>query len=456
MAFNWFGLRKSEPQNKHTKDTLNNDKGYDTASVQQKSSGALPVYVQNYLGGTGAPSVSNNYTTFSTSDLVNSCVNYISETGGLTKFRILEVNSEGKRLPIRDKKVAELFSTSPSPYHTWQELTEQIIQSYLLTGNTYLNFEKLKKLELWYLRTDRMKIIPDSKNYIKSYQYDSRIEFTPNDIIHIRRSSPDNMYYGVPTMMDALRDPLLLEGYGISDLISFYQNSSVGSGVLSSKFNLNKQQIDTIREQFEKAYAGTNRHSAIILPNEMSYDSIKMSPKESMLLDSLNISDDRVLRAFKMHRILLGGRIDNYTTHTQEIAKLVFNTAIRPITEKIAGQLQLFFQQYLKNPNIVVVADYDKVPAMATNIAERADGLSKAFGSGILSLNEARDELGFPRIENENYDLHWLPSYLVGTNPTPVDSYVPGMELSPSNQQPAPPTTEGLEGGEQTTDNART
>jgi len=275
-------------------------------------------------------------------------------------------------------------------------------------------------------------------------------------MIHIRRASSEDMFYGTPAMMDALRDPLLIEGYGVQDLVSFYENSSVGSGVLSSKFNLHKDQINSIREQFQTSYGNSKRHSVVILPNEMEYQNVKMSPKESMLLDSLNISDDRVLRAFKMHRMLLGGRIDSYTTHPDEIAKLVFNNAVRPITQKIASQLEMFFRAYLKKDNIVVVCDYDNVPYMSTNISERAEGLTKLFGSGVLSLNEARDALGFPRIENKNYDLHWLPSYLLGTDPLPVENYVMGQSLSPTNQQPAAPSTEGLEGGDNTTDNVRT
>lgn len=424
----------------------------------QKSSGALPEYVKDYESGGKRPSTETNYTTYSTSDLVNSCVNYITETGGLVKFRIGQKDKDGKIQPIKDKKVRELFDTSPNPYYTWQETTENLIQSYLLAGNAYMNIELLKKYELWNLEPHRMKVVPDEKNYLQGYLYNDKITFDPEEVMHVRRANSNSQYYGTSAVMECLADPLLLEAYGIGDLKEFYENSSVGGGVLTSEFPLAPEQIASIREQFAENYGkGTKRHSMIVLPNKMTYGSIKLSPKDSMLLDSLGIADDRVLRVFRLNKIVLGGSVESFGTHPEEVLKMVFTTAIKPIVMKIASQLELFFQTLLNKTDIVVYCDYDAIPYMQSNIETRSESVLKLFSGGIASINECRDLLGLPELSHENYNIRFLPSYLLGTSPTSIEDYTTGMNLSPTNQQPAEPTTVNPSGGsENTTSSTRT
>jgi len=425
-------------------------------SYVTKSSTALPEYVADYESGGKKPSVSSYYTTYGTSDLVNSCVNYISETAGMTKFVIGQKDTSGRLVPLKNKKVRELFDSAPNQYFTWQELIEQMVQSYLLTGNSYLSFEPIESYELWQLETEKMQVVPDSKDYLKGYLYNDKVAFDPVDVLHLRRASSSNQYYGTSAVMDCLVDPLLLEAYGITDLKSFYENSSVGSGVLSSEFPLTKAQIDSVREQFEKAYGtGGKRHSAIILPNKMSYTSVKLSPKDSMLLDSLKISDDRVLRVFRLHKMLLGGDVPSYSTKTEDVAKLCFNTAIKPITEKIASQLQLFFRRFLNTQNLFVIADYDRIPYISDTIAEKAEHITKLIASGTISWNEGRDILGMAQLENTNYNLRFVPSYLLGSNPIAIDDYKPGMVISPVNGITPEPTTVDPNGGNNATPSAR-
>ena len=52
-----------------------------------------------------------------------------------------------------------------------------------------------------------------------------------------------SQYYGTSAIMECLADPLLLEAYGIGDLKEFYENSSVGGGVLTSEFPLSPEPI---------------------------------------------------------------------------------------------------------------------------------------------------------------------------------------------------------------------
>jgi len=443
-VFDWFKSKPVVEQTTQLAETL-----------VTKSSGALPEYVQDYTSGGGKPSTETYFTTYKTSDLVNSCVNYISETGALTKFKIGQKDKDGKIQPIKDKKVRALFDTAPNQFYTWQEMTEVMIQSYLLTGNAYINIEMLQNYELWNLESHRMQIVPDTKNYLEGYLYNDKIAFDPQEVMHIRRANANNQYYGTSAVMECLKDSLLVEGFAVQDLLSFYSNSSVGSGVLTSEFPLSPEQIVSVKAQFKENYGNSNRHSMMLLPNKMTYQNVKLSPKDSMLLDSLKISDDRVLRVFRLNKVVLGGNDIAFSNKPDEIARLVFNTAIRPITEKIAAQLQLFFQNLLAKTDIVIWADYDSLPYMSNILENKGETVARLLASGIMSNNEARDSLGLPAVANPNFDLHLLPSYLLGTVVTSLEDLTPGQQLSPTNQQPSEPTTVDPQGGNNSTVSAR-
>lgn len=429
----FFGLIKRKPKEKVVEETK--------AVSATKASAAAPDYVQDYENAGNKPTVDTYYTAYSTSDLVNSCVSYISETGGLTKFKVGQKDKSGKMLPLKNKKVKALFEGAPNSFITWQELIEQSIQSYLLTGNTYLSYEAIAEYELWLLESSKVEIVPDATNYVKGYIYNKNINFEPTEMLHIRRAASNNLYYGTSAVMSCIKDSLVLEGYATADMKEFFENSSVGNGVLSSELPLGKVQIESVRKQFEDNYKqGQKRHSTIILPSKMQYTNIKMSPKDAMLLESLNISSDRVLRTFRMHKLLLGGDVQSYSNKMADIATLVFNTGIKPITEKLAAQLQLFFRKVLRTDNLFVYCDYDNIPYMDSLIESKGDSVTKLTASGVMSYNEGRDSLGLAPIDNENFNKHWLPAYLLSGNANTVEDFDPSTQNSGGNA-PAPTTT---------------
>ena len=440
MFFGLFGKNKIEEPIEEAKSV--------SVSID-KSSKATPDYVADYESAGGKPSTDAYVSAYSSSDLVNSCVSYISEAGGMSKLKIGQKDKSGKMIPLKNKKVRAMFDGAPNQFITWQELIEQSVQSYLLTGNTYLSFEAIAEYELWQLEAGKMQVVPDETTYVAGYIYNDTINFDTTEMIHVRRASADNMYYGTSAVMECLKDSLLLEGYATTDMKEFFENSSVGSGVLSSEFPLSKEQIESVRAQFAANYAqGGKRHSTVILPNKMEYTNIKMSPKESMLLDSLTISSDRVLRTFRMHKVILGGEVDSYSNKMDEIAKLVFNAGIKPIVEKIAAQLQLFFRRLLKTDNLYIWCDYDRVPYLQDGLETKSDAIAKLTASGIMSFNEARDAVGLPQIGNENYDKRFLPAYLYSSTPVAIEDFVAGMDLGTGT---AAPTTVSPQGGDNTT-----
>lgn len=422
--------------------------GGDLENIYIKASKNTPEIARLYQNGQRKDANSSHEETFATSDLIYSCVDYIAKTAAQAELKIGIVDKDGKIAPVKDKKLQEMFDTSPNNGYSWYEMKELIVQSYLVSGNAYISFEKLSKgYEMWaMLPPSKVEVVPSETNYIEGFLYDKKIAYSADEMIHIKNTNLSNEYYG-KSAIERLVDYLLVEGNGVEDLKSFYENASVGQGVLTTPNPMSKDQVENLRQEFRNKYASkTERHSTMILANGLEYRTVKVSPKESMLLESFNITEHRVLQMFHLNPLVLGGRLESYTTHTQEVQKMVFNGAVRPIIRKIEASFSQFFKRVLKNPAIVCWFDLDNVPELDTPLSTKADVAKTLLTNGILSVNEAREMLNLPKLATENADKHWLPSFIVGSNITFIEDWN-GEMLSPVNQQPAIQGSTNPQGG---------
>jgi hypothetical protein len=74
----------------------------------------------------------------------------------------------------------------PNPNQGWGKLFEAYVSYLYISGNSYLwanrlNGGKGKPVELWTLRPDRMRVVPDEKQFVSGFQYEvngRHIDFT--------------------------------------------------------------------------------------------------------------------------------------------------------------------------------------------------------------------------------------------------------------------------------------
>lgn len=416
------------------------------ASVSAKATKYTPRIIGDYADGANQLSDEDQEASYSTSDLIYSCVDYIATTAGQATIRIGEKDKSGKIVPIKDKKIQELFDYAPNDFNTWGDLIDIAVKSRLLTGNSYITLEKVgSKYEMWCLvPPSKVTVVPDKKKFVNGYMWNDEVAYKTEEVCHWRNKVIVNEYYG-QSAVTALIDQLLLEGYGTEDLKQFYENSSIGEGVLSSEFPLTPEQVEKLRQQFRETYSQQgNRHSAVVLPNGMKYDSITINPKDAMILDSLNISEHRVLQTFHLNPLVLGGKLESYTTKTKEVQQMVFNTAVRPLLYGLADALTLFFKRNTGKP-YVVYFDFDRIPELSDSMSDKSEYAKTLWSTGIASLNEARDLVGLDRIDHANADKHFLPSYLLGSDVNTIED----LDLAnlPDNENMSTPGSTDPQGG---------
>ena len=386
--------------------------------IMEKVTRAQKELLTSYQNGAGALAQGNEENYLATSELVFSCVDYISKAASQAIPRIYEVDPKtGDKKPVKDKKL-QAWVSQPNPFWTWGDIIELTIQGILLSGGAFLTHEMVKgNYETWFLGPPSgVKIVPDTRAYIKGFIYQDKVSYKPDEVCYIKNPTLNNFYYGMPAVRP-LFDTLMLEASAIDELQTFYKGSNIVTGILRSELPLTTEQVEELREQFNALYGsgGEYRRGTAVLPAKMDYKAIQANPKDAMLIDSLQISEQRVLRVFKLNALALGGEASS-TTHPQELMKAVFNTAVRPYLYKIESQLTLFLRQKFKKPNIVFTFDFDRIVELETSLDTKSTAAKTLYSTGVASLNEARDLVGLAKLNTKYADMNVLASYLFGSD----------------------------------------
>ena len=416
-----------------------------TEPLEMKATKANKVFAEN----TANLAQENYLTAYRNADVVFSCVSYAADIASQVDIKVM-ANKNGQLVPYKNEKVVSWF-VQPNPFQSMSDIIYIYMQSYLLTGNAYLTFEKVgTKYEGWVLNPVRTEIVPHPKKYIEGFIYDKQIPYKTDEILFFKNSTLNSEYYG-ESYLAGLVDPLAIEAFAIDDLKSFYEHSLIAQGIFSSEFPLSQEQIDSLREQFRALYGqgGSERHGHIIVPSNMKYQPLRINPKDGMLLEALGISEERIYKVFRLNPALLGIAKDSVNgTELKEFKKLYVNNFLRPILNRMIKQWETFFRRVLKDNNLVLVADYSGIPEISDALTEKIDQIKSAFSSGFMSINEARDYLNLPKVEGQLVDDRFIPSFLFGSSPMSVTTGQP-VELAPPNQQPKPRGSNTPEGGQQ-------
>lgn len=399
-----------KPEN-NTKDTGS------SLLISTKASKNTKEAMKSYTDGNGSLAKTAEENSLHTSELVFSCIDYICKAASQAVPVIGKVDTTGKLIPLPPKDKLRDWSKSPNPFFTWGEMIELNIQAILLGGTSFMTFETVKgRYESWFLGApSSVKIVPHATNYIDGVIWKDTVAYKVDEVCIFRNASLNNMYYGVPAVRP-LFDTLTLESYALTDLKTFYENSSMLTGLLESEYALSPEQIGTIQDQFQTLYGkgGSKRGGTAVLPSGLKYNPIQSSPQDSKILESLGISDKRVLRVFKINALALGGE-NTSTSKPQELMRSVFNTAVRPYLYKLEDTITLFLQNKFKDNTIKFYFDLDRVVELETSLDVKTGAAKSNYSTGLATLNEARDMVGLPRIDADNADKNILAAYLFGT-----------------------------------------
>jgi len=342
---------------------------------------------------------------------VNRGTNLIVSAAASLDFDVKEKVIDGSVVGVRQKTVYNLLNFRPNPYQSTQEFRTHIYTDFILEGNIFIYFDGAF---MYHLPASKMTVIPDAKTFVAEYLYNNITHFKPSEIIHIKDLSSDSVYRGSSRLMSADRSiQTLYKMQNFQD--QFFDNGAIAGIVIETDNTLSQLAKErTILNWMTKYSVKNGAKRPMILDSGLKLKSIGDTNFKDMDFDvSIKTHSTKVLTALGVPQVLLdGGNNANISPNL----RLFYLETVVPIVRRFTSAVEHYFGY-----DIDVVTS--NVSALQPDIKEIAAYHSTLVNAGIITPNEAREELRYPMIEGQ--DTIRVPANIAGSAVDPTQGGAP-------------------------------
>ena len=384
----WYSnLFKREEKNNPAQEFISREEGFTISTTE------------NYVN------YANAYEQF---EVVNRAVNMIVDD--VSEIRV-DVGRKLSLAPvfqnIRKSRVDLLLNTEPNPFQDINTFKRNLIIDLLIDGNIFVYFDGA---HLYQLPARNVEIETDETTYIKSFIYDGRLDYNPQEIIHIKENSFNSMYRGVPRLKPAYKRMQLL-GSMRKFQENFFKNGAVPGLVIKSPNTLSEKIKERMLAAWRSRYnPEAGGHRPLILDGGLEVTSLnEVNFRELNFQESIKENEKIILEAIGVPPILLdsGNNANIRPNH-----RLYYLETILPIVRKINFAFERYFGFDLQE-------DISNIPALRPELQDEASYYSTLVNGGVMSPNEAREALRLSPVEGHD-DLR-VPANIAGSAANPSE-----------------------------------
>lgn len=337
----------------------------------------------------------------------------------------------------------------PNPLQGWNEIVEASIGFLHLHGNAYLeageNTITKATPELYVLRPERVRLIPDNRGLPAAYEYEvngQRVRFDMNvdagelPILHVRDFSPTDDWFGMGCLA-AASNAMDLYTSGRDYQKAILDNGGRASGLIKygGDERLSKEQAEDIRDQVQSLYGGVkNAGRVLVLSGGLEYTQLGLKPVDLQGAELRDAAAREIALAFGVPPMVLGIPGDNTYANYQEANRAFWRETMLPLLSHFYGALGRWASTRFGS-NVEVRIDPDSIPALAEEVARKWDAATKA---DFLTVDEKRELVGY-----EELDGGTGAAVLVEASKVPLGSTPDANEDDPADDDFGDPEARG-------------
>lgn len=335
--------------------------------------------------------------TYSVVPYVFICANIISANGASVKIKIFDKveNEEEDRKEIISHKCMKLLK-NPNPFMTKRRLFEATFGFLELTGNAYWEIVRDGDgipIELYPLQSQRIVIVPDSKDKVKGYLYNlesgGQLRFEAKDILHFSTWHPENDFYGL-SRIAAAENSIINDTYARNYNKYFFKNSARPDAVLQAKDSLNDDMYKRLHREWENAHRGVSKaHRIAILEAGLEYKQISLSQKDMDYIKGRKLDKEDIFAIFGVPLSMAGiGEKGSYASRSED-KKWFWEESMLPRLAAIEETIDIQLLPEFDNKSDFEF-DLFSIAALRENAESAARISATMVDRGIFTINEAR------------------------------------------------------------------
>lgn len=300
------------------------------------------------------------------------------------------------------------------------ELLEILLTHYGVAGECFVYKNRNPAgvvVELCPLRPDRMSHIADTTGRVVAWEYSvdgthkERIDAA--DVIHMRQYDPGDDFRGLSPIDVAARMGDLDNNAG-DYMRSLFENGGIPGTVLKCKGRVPDAERRRAQQNFRDQFGGPRGWNALaVLDEDVDIERLGLDPNSLNLEPVFGVTESRICAAFQVPPILIGVKVglDRSTFSNYGEARVSFwRETLAPLFRRIAAKLTMQLAVEF-DPAIRVRFNFDEVTALQESADAKSTRTREDYKAGILTLNEARAETGFPALTDG--DVRLQPSMAI-------------------------------------------
>lgn len=339
-------------------------------------------------------------------------IDMVSVAAASIKSELYSINSKGVRREEKAHPILNILK-KPNPMQANSDFFQAIYNYYQISGNVFIQAVGPKDsppTELHLLRPDRVAVIAGKSTMPEAYRYmvgNQTKDFSVDKItgrsriLHIRRFSPLNDWYGLSPIESAAysidqhnqsgawNQALLQNGARPSGALVVRADANSG-GVLSA------EQYTRVKQQIDEQFSGpTNAGRPLLLEGGLEWKEMSMTPKDMDFVEAKHSSARDIALAFGVPPQLLGIPGDNTYSNLQEARLALWEQTVVPLVQRTMDSLNNWLIPFFANSNsggLELVSDTDSVTVLAASNQAIWDRVEKA---SFLSDDEKRAAVGY-------------------------------------------------------------
>jgi len=364
-------------------------------------------------------------TAYITNPDVYACVREISTAVAGISLRVVGDNGEF----VEEHPLQSLLD-NPNPFSGGSRWRESLVANLLITWSAYAlrlppNPQRPPK-ELYILPSLNVTHETDSSGTVKVYHYKSgavSVAYAPELILSLAYFNPTSPLKGLSPISAAAA------GIKIGDMARSWNYNLLAqgarpSGAIKVKTPLSEQSRERLKQELEEKFQGyRNAGRPLVLEGEIDWVNTGYSPAEMEYQNNLRLSTLDICRVFNVPPEMIGDSQNKTYSNYQEPRKAFYHETVLPLLDWICDSMTHWLAGLYEGVSSISY-DHNEIEALQEDRNSVYDRVLRAVAQGVLTINEARGELGLSPLPGGDVPLvpsNFIPLDLVSGVPSKSD-----------------------------------
>lgn len=287
-----------------------------------------------------------------------------------------------------------------NPKQTFAELLYEAVWWYYLTGNVYIQKifvgNQIKALSL--IPSLNVRIVTDNQGNVTEYQVlkgTEIVKLSPNNVIHISYKNPFDGVIG-SSPLNNIYFSIKLNNEVRAWNVALLKNGARPSGALVSQETLTIEQFNRLKEQIDAQFTGSaNAGRPLLLEGGLQWQQIGFNPNDMDYLETVKHTAREITIGLGAPSELIGDPDTKTYSNYKEALRQFYVYTVSPLAERFCSAISEALPSEL-----VICIEYEKIDALREELDSEWQRIMNAVDKGLLTINEARQLLGFKPISS--------------------------------------------------------